>query len=185
MRIYLTGFMASGKSTVGPEVADRFGLTFVDLDRQIEAEAGRSIPSIFAEEGEAAFREHEATALQQTAEDEDLVVALGGGALVDEANRTFAKEHGWVVYLKVTPSTVVERVGGDADERPLLQDEDGVPLSPAGMRSRVEDMLSDRAPTYADAHVTVDATPPVADVVDAVVAAVKACEDTFTPPETA
>ncbi len=182
VRIYLTGFMASGKSTVGPKVADRLGLSFLDLDDRIEEEAGQSIPSLFAEEGEEAFRQREAKALQQTTDADDLVVALGGGALVDADNRAFAKEHGWVVYLKVPPETVVERVGDAADERPLLQDEEGTPLPPDRMRARVEEMLVDRTPTYADAHVTVDATRSVAEVVDDVVAVVQACEDVLTPP---
>lgn len=176
MRIYLTGFMASGKSTVGPRVADRLGLSFRDLDRQIEANMGQSIPTIFAEEGEAAFRALETKALRETADSDDLVVALGGGALVDGDNRAFAKEHGWVVYLKVSPETILERVGDEADDRPLLQDDQGTPLPPDRMRKRVERMLADRAPTYAEAHVTVDATASVADVVDAVVAALRALE---------
>lgn len=174
--------MASGKSTVGPKVADRLALSFLDLDHHIEEVAGRSIPSIFEEEGEQAFREHETKALQRTTKTDDLVVALGGGALVDADNRSFAKEHGWVVYLKVPPQTVIERVGEDADERPLLQDEEGTPLPRDRMRTRVEEMMADRASTYAEAHVTVDATGSVGDVVDAVVAAVQACEETFTPP---
>lgn len=174
--------MASGKSTVGPKVAERLALSFLDLDRHIEEEAERSILSIFEEEGEEAFRAYETKALQHTTNADDLVVALGGGALVDADNRAFAREHGWVVYLKVPPQTVIERVGEEADERPLLQDEEGTPLPRDHMRTRVQEMLADRASTYAEAHVTVDATGSVGDVVDAVVAAVQACEETFTPP---
>lgn len=176
MRVYLTGFMASGKSTVGPKVADRLDMSFQDLDRQIEAQAELSIPAIFAEEGEAAFRERESEALQRTADADEVVVALGGGALVDEDNRVFAKEHGWVVYLKVSPGTVLERVANDAEDRPLLQDEEGTPLAPDQMRTRIERMLAEREATYADAHVTVDATASVDEVVDAVVAAIQFCE---------
>lgn len=170
MRIYLTGFMASGKSTVGPRVAARLGLTFLDLDRLITAQDGRSIPDIFAEDGEAQFRALEREALHRTAETDDQVVALGGGALVDADNRAFAKEHGRVVYLRVDAETVLERVGGEADQRPLLQGEEGAPLSPPEMRARIEQMLDDREPTYRDAHATVDATQPVDEVVEAVTA---------------
>jgi shikimate kinase len=173
MRIYLTGFMASGKSTVGPKVAARLGCTFLDLDRLIAVHEGRSIPTIFAEDGEERFRELETQALHQTVEQDNLVVALGGGALVDDENRAFTKENGRVVYLEVDAETVVARVGDEADQRPLLQAEDGTPLSGAAMHSRVEGMLAEREATYADAHVTVDATGEIAEVVDAVTAAVR------------
>lgn len=176
MRVYLTGFMASGKSTVGPDVAARLGQSFLDLDHRIEEQAGRSIPEIFAEEGEATFRALETEALHKTTDTDDLVVALGGGALVDDENRAFAKEHGRVIYLKIDAETVLERVGDEADQRPLLQDEEGTPLPPTEMKARIEQMMADREPSYAAAHATVDATQPVPDVVDDVVEAVRAAE---------
>ena len=169
MRLYLTGFMASGKSTVGPRVAARLGCTFLDLDRLIAVQNGRSIPRIFAEDGEARFRELETAALHETGDRDDLVVALGGGALVDDDNRAFAKEHGRVVYLEVDPDTILDRVGDEADQRPLLQDETGTPLPEQRMRERIERMLDDREASYDDAHATVDATASVSAVVDAVV----------------
>ena len=168
MRIYLNGFMASGKSTVGPRVAARVGATFIDLDRLITAHDGRSIPAIFEEDGEEEFRALERDALRKTADTGDLVVALGGGALVDEDNRTFAKEHGRIVHLEVDPETILDRVGDEADQRPLLQDEAGTPLPPDRMRKRISAMLDDRRAAYTDAHATVDATAPVDKVVDAV-----------------
>lgn len=173
MRIYLNGFMASGKSSVGPRVAAQLGLTFIDLDRLIRAHDGRSIPDIFAEDGEAAFRERERTALRSTADPDGLVVALGGGALVADDNRAFAKEHGRIVYLKVDPGTILDRVAEEADQRPLLQDEQGTPLPPDRMRARIEQMLADRADAYTDAHATVDATAPLGEVVDAVTRTVR------------
>jgi len=173
VRIYLNGFMASGKSSVGPRVAARLGLTFIDLDRLIRAHDGRSIPDIFAEGGEDEFRALERAALRRTADPDDLVVALGGGALVADENRSFAKEHGRIVYLKVDPDTILERVGDEADRRPLLQDETGTPLSRDRMRERVERMLDDRAEAYRDAHATIDARPPLDAVVDAVTATVR------------
>jgi shikimate kinase len=173
MRIYLTGFMASGKSTVGPKVAARLGCTFLDLDRLIAVHDGRSIPQIFAEDGEERFRDLETAALEETADRDDLVVALGGGALVDDDNRAFAKEHGRVVYLEVDSDTVLDRVGNEADQRPLLQDEDGTSLPRPAMRERIERMLDDREASYADAHATVNATASVSAVVDAVTATVR------------
>ncbi|PSQ95072.1 MAG: shikimate kinase [Bacteroidetes bacterium SW_9_63_38] len=168
MRIYLNGFMASGKSTVGPRVAARVGAMFIDLDRLITAHDGRAIPEIFEEEGEEGFRALEREALRTTADTDDLVVALGGGALVDNDNRTFAKEHGRIVYLEVDPETILERVGDEADQRPLLQNESGTPLLPDAMEERISAMLDDRRATYEDAHVTIDATAAVDEVVDTV-----------------
>lgn len=162
--------MASGKSTVGSRVAARLGQPFLDLDRLITAQEGRSIPEMFAEEGETYFRTRETEALRTTAATDDLVVALGGGALVDDANRAFAREHGLVVYLEVSPDTVLERVGDEADQRPLLQDEEGRPLSEPEMRKRIESMLDERRPTYEQAAHVVDANRPVGEVVDRIVA---------------
>lgn len=168
MRIYLTGFMASGKSSVGPRLAARLGSVFWDLDRLIRAHDGRSIPEIFEEDGEAAFRTKESHVLRRTTEVEDLVVALGGGALVDDDNWAFAREHGRVVYLEVDPDTILSRVADEAGRRPLLQDDEGQPLSEERMRSRVEDLLSKRRARYERAHVTVDATGSVPEVTQAV-----------------
>jgi len=173
MRLYLTGFMGSGKSTVGPRVAARLGSVFWDLDRLIRAHEGRSIPTIFEEDGEAVFRAREAEFLRRTTAVELLVVALGGGALVDDDNRTFATDHGCVVYLEVDPDTILARVADEAEKRPLLQNEQGTPLPEEKMHRRIEDLLAERRASYEAAHVTVDATGSVPNVTEAVVQAVK------------
>lgn len=165
--------MGSGKSTVGPRVAARLGLTFIDLDRLIQVHDGRSIPTIFAEEGESAFRRKETNALRETVERDDLVVALGGGALLDDNNRELARETGRIVYLEVDPETILDRVAGEADQRPLLQNEAGRPLPESDMRRRIEEMLDDRRSSYEAADQVVDASHPVDDVVSRVVAAVR------------
>jgi len=157
MRIYLAGFMASGKSTVGPILADRRGLPFVDLDARIEEEAGRSIPAIFAQEGELGFRQRETAALWSTADLDAAVIALGGGAIVNDANREWTKEHGLLVTLEVSADAILDRVAGEAGQRPLLQDEDGAPLDRLAMRQRIEHMLSRRRAAYEQVHATVDA----------------------------
>ncbi len=174
MRVYLTGFMASGKSTVGPEAAARLGQPFLDLDRLITAHAGRSIPVLFAEEGEARFRELERDLLRRTATTDDLVVALGGGALVDDANRAFAKEHGLVLYLEAPVDTLLGRVTGDDTRRPLLEDDTGTRLPRDEQRTRIEAMLDERRPAYEAAHHTLDADRPVEEVVGRVVEVVTA-----------
>lgn len=160
--------MASGKSTVGPRVAARMNFDFVDLDDVIEADAGQPIPEIFAEEGEMGFRQRETKALWRMGERDDVVVALGGGTIVDDANRAFAKEHGVVITLQVPAETILARVADDAAHRPLLQDASGAPLSREAMRSRIERLLTRRRSAYQQAHTTVDADRPpdtVADIV--------------------
>jgi shikimate kinase len=166
--------MGSGKSTVGPPAADELDLAFMDLDDVIEARAGRSIPDIFAEGGEAAFRRMEAEALRATAEHDGVMVALGGGTVVDDANRAFAASHGLLIYLEVSADTIVDRVASEAAHRPLLQDAAGTPLSPDRLRVRIERMLDDRRAAYEAAPVTIDAGRPVGAVAHDIVEAVQA-----------
>ena len=166
MRIYLTGFMASGKSTVGPKAAARLGQPFLDLDRLITAHDGRSIPAIFDEDGEEHFRALETEMLHRTTETDDLVVALGGGALVDDDNRAFAKEHGVVIYLEVPVDTILERVADDDTRRPLLEDDAGTRLPREQQRTRIEELLDERRASYEEAHHTLNADRPVAAVVE-------------------
>lgn len=172
-RVYLTGFMASGKSTVGPLVADALGHRFVDLDWLIEARVGQSVEALFATGGEAAFRAAEAEALAETARGEGVVVATGGGALVISANLAVARRAGVVVWLRVTPDTVLARLGSAAG-RPLLADDEGFPLCGDHLRGRVEGLMAARAPLYAGADLVVaaDAEPPA--VARAVAAALRA-----------
>ena len=165
MRVYLTGFMASGKSTVGPRAAARLGQPFLDLDRLITAHEGRSIPTMFAEDGEDYFRTLETEMLSRTTEIDDPVVAVGGGALVDDDNRAFAKEHGLVVYLKVPVDTILERVAGDDTRRPLLEENTGTRLPHDEQRNRIEELLDERRASYEAAHHTLSADRPVEEVV--------------------
>lgn len=118
-RVFLIGFMGAGKSTVGKLLADRLGFRFVDLDAAIEARAGRSIAEIFAEDGEPAFRAMEHEALLEYAGESGLVVACGGGVVVEHANRAVLRESGTVVYLRVTAEEALARIG-DRSTRPLL-----------------------------------------------------------------
>lgn len=174
-RIYLTGFMGSGKSTIGPLVAEVLDYRFLDLDAIIEVRAGQPIRTIFAEEGEAAFRAREAEALATTTRQEAVVVALGGGALASEANLKQARMHGVIVYLHVAPDVLAERLREGQAERPLLCDEAGRPLSPAALRSKIEAMLAVREAFYRRAHITIDAThQQIGQTAAAVMAAVRA-----------
>jgi len=117
--VVLVGFMGSGKSSVGRELARRLGADFVDVDCFIEERAGRRIRAIFEEEGEPAFRAREKAALAEVLSVKGRVVAAGGGAFLDEGNRELMKSYGPVVYLEVEAETVLRRLARDT-RRPLL-----------------------------------------------------------------
>ncbi|MCB0996126.1 MAG: shikimate kinase [Acidimicrobiales bacterium] len=139
--VVLTGFMGTGKSTVGRVVADRLGFEFVDTDHLIEARHG-PIPEIFAAQGEAAFRELEHEVATELAERSSVVVSTGGRLLLDPRNVAPLSETGRVVCLTASVDTILARVSADGlGERPLLSGEDP--------RGRIEQLLSDRAPAYA------------------------------------
>ena len=142
--IILEGFMGSGKSTVSELLSDRLSLELMDTDACIEQTEGRSISSIFDEDGEEAFRDMETELLTMIAEDHlrDMVISLGGGMPVREENRQLLKESGKVVYLKASPETIYERVKGDTT-RPLLQSAD--PLA------RIKELLDKRSAVYDEA----------------------------------
>ena len=99
MIIYLVGMPGSGKSVVGRELAGRLGVPFIDLDEEIEREAGRSVSQIFTEQGEPAFRAMEATALTKAATQDPAVVACGGGVVLEPANRITLRATGTAVFL--------------------------------------------------------------------------------------
>ena len=164
-RIVLTGFMGSGKSTVGPRVAQRLGWSFVDVDDVIAAEAGCSIPEIFRNEGETEFRRRERETIARLASGDALVLALGGGAIEDEETRGLLLENRetLVVHLEVELATTLARCKGTENLRPVLADE-------ANLASRYERRL----PLYRMAHVSlnVDRLTPE-QVADAIVHATK------------
>jgi shikimate kinase len=159
-RIVLTGFMGSGKSTVGPLVAQRLGWAFLDVDDVIEAEAGVTIAGIFARDGETAFRELEHATIARLAAGDALVLALGGGAIEREATRTLllGDPDTLLVHLEVDLATTLARCGGTEHTRPVLADQ-------ANLAARYQRRL----PLYRTAHVSiaVDALTPeqVADAV--------------------
>lgn len=148
--------MGSGKSTVGPLVAESLCARFVDLDEVIVERAGRSIPAIFEEEGEAGFRRREAEALQAVSREAGtVIVATGGGTLVQEENLQHALRSGTIVYLRTPAATLAGRLEAEAPKRPLLQAEDGQPLSGQALAHRIEHLLAGRRSFYERAHLTV------------------------------
>jgi shikimate kinase len=119
--IVITGFMGTGKTTVGKLVAEKIGRPFVDTDQEIERRTGRKVEDIFKYEGEANFRHIERRMCRFLAAQQGLVIATGGGTLVDESNRDVMSASGLVVCLVATPAIIARRLGEDTTVRPLLQ----------------------------------------------------------------
>jgi shikimate kinase / 3-dehydroquinate synthase len=138
--IVLTGFMGTGKSRVGREVADRLGRPFLDLDELVAERAGRSIPEIFAQDGEAAFRALELEACQELRYAAGKVIAVGGGAVLDPANREALAAGGTVICLEASPDVIARRLAG-GNGRPLL--------GGSAREERIAELLAQRASVYA------------------------------------
>ena len=144
--LVLAGFMGCGKSSVGRLAAEQLRFRFVDTDALIESRARKTIPEIFAQQGEPAFRALERQVVAELNGDEKVVISTGGGLIVDPANLASLKEHGLVVCLWASPETLFERVCRTS-HRPLLQDPD--PLA------KIRRLLAEREPFYRQADVLV------------------------------
>lgn len=120
--VALVGLSGSGKSTLAPVLASRLGArSVVDLDRVVEARFGQSVADIFAERGEAAFRDAEAEALSAALAGPPAVIATGGGVVLDAANRRALISDAFVVWLRAHPSHLEQRLSGPTEARPLLE----------------------------------------------------------------
>jgi shikimate kinase len=152
-RIVLTGFMGSGKSTVGPLLAARLGWSFVDVDDVIEAEAGCTIAELFTRHGEARFRDLEHATIARLAEGDGLVLALGGGAIERAETRELllAASGTLLVHLEIALETTLARCAGTEHTRPILAD-----------RANLANRYKRRLPLYRTAHasILVDALTP-------------------------
>lgn len=166
--IVLVGMMGCGKTAVGGLLAQRLARPLVDVDALVEAAAGRPVAEIFAAEGEEGFRSREAAAVAQAAaraQAEALVIACGGGTVVDPGNVSALRGCGTVVWLSVSPAVAAERLGSDAG-RPVLGEMSG------SLVERLARLTAERAEAYGTAaHLTIDADGPAAQVAEALVAA--------------
>ncbi len=146
--LILTGFMGSGKSSVGRVLAKRLGCRFIDLDAEIVAAAGCSINDIFARDGEQAFRLLESSMLEQVlSAGKGCVLATGGGAVISAQNRSLMRSRGVIINLNVTLDQVLARLKGSSD-RPLLAGDD------AALRATA--LMDEREQFYADADIRID-----------------------------
>lgn len=151
--LYLTGFPGTGKSHSGRLAAQSLGMEFVDTDDLVEQRAGKPIPRIFAEDGEARFRHYEVEALSEVASATGKVVSTGGGLPVRAENRELMARTGLVIRLRASPETIHARVNSSNASRgralrPLLGG--GAPIE------RVRQLLKDREGAYATADLTID-----------------------------
>jgi shikimate kinase len=137
--IVLIGPMGSGKSTVGKKLAKKLGLTFYDSDKEIEAHTGAAISLIFELEGEAGFRKREKEIVAALCAMSNVVLATGGGVILDPDNRTALKNSGHVIYLKASADQLFDRTRHDKS-RPLLQTDNP--------REKLEAILNEREPIY-------------------------------------
>jgi len=137
--LFLIGPMGAGKTTVGKQLANLLGMEFIDSDLEIQRRTGVDIPTIFEFEGEEGFRKRERAVIEELTASEGVVLATGGGAVLDEQNRRLLSSRGFVVYLQCTPEQQYERTYRDRN-RPLLQTED--PLA------KLKSLMEQREPFY-------------------------------------
>ena len=164
--IVLIGMMGAGKTAVGRRLAKALQWPFQDADAAIEAAAGTTISNIFAEIGEAAFREKERQVIARLLNDERQVLALGGGAFIDPATRALVRAKALSIWLRADLDTLLKRTGRPG-KRPLLAQGDP--------RARLTALLQERTPIYAEADLVVDSSSmPVTAVVDRVLEAIAA-----------
>jgi shikimate kinase len=147
--IILTGFMGTGKSSVGKVLAAKIGYGYCDLDDLIIKHAKISINEIFEKFGEKYFRELETYMIKQVSLAENMVIATGGGAVIKEDNRQLLHSTGVIVNLEASVEQICSRLSDDAT-RPLLKDRKSL--------EQVKDLLKEREPYYADADIRIDTT---------------------------
>jgi shikimate kinase len=137
--IFLVGPMGVGKTTIGKQLAQKLNLTFIDSDREIEEVTGVSIPLIFDIEGESGFRKREQIAIEELTQQKEIVLATGGGAVLNEKNRNHLKAQGFVIYLHASIPQLLERTAF-CRNRPLLQTENP--------KARLQEIMQQRHPLY-------------------------------------
>ena len=159
--IALNGFMGSGKSSVGKLLAAALGCRLIDLDSFIEDKSGRSIPEIFASDGEAAFRNMEREALEQILGSDDgqekTIVSLGGGTVTTPECAETVKDRMFCIYLRARTGTLLENLRKDFSNRPMLAKDGSGPRDAEVLRTRIEELMDARGSIYENtAALTVD-----------------------------
>lgn len=147
--IALIGFMGTGKTAVGKALAEKTGKKFIETDALVEQKAGKPIPMIFHEDGEVRFRELEIESVRDIAGSQNIVVACGGGVVLNQINVDRLRQESVIVYLTATPTVIMKRTARDKTVRPLLESTNAM--------QRIREMLRFRRPFYERAaDITVD-----------------------------
>jgi shikimate kinase len=150
--LFITGFMGSGKSTIGRKLAGRLHVPFIDTDDEIEKRWGKSIKDIFKEDGELNFRKvEEEEILRQCHREEKAVIALGGGALISEASRKTILKCGILIYIESSAESIWRRTH-HSTRRPLMPQSD----SPEDHVQKIKDLMQERSQGYQTAHLKVN-----------------------------
>ncbi len=150
-RIFLIGYMGSGKTTLGRKLASRLNYNFIDLDHALEEQAGMTIAEYFSSFGETAFRVAESELLKQTAYPENVIISTGGGAPCFFDNMDWMNANGTTLYIKLSPKTLADRLEHGKEARPILRDKHGDELI-----AFIAEKLTEREPFYTRAKVVVD-----------------------------
>ncbi|HRR18131.1 MAG TPA: shikimate kinase [Ignavibacteriales bacterium] len=167
--IYLIGFMGTGKSTVGPILANSIGYDFFDLDKVIENKTTLNISEIFSKYGEDYFRKIETETLFELVENyKNVVIALGGGTIKIEENFNLIKKTGYIINIYADLDALVERLSRKKT-RPLLLDENGELLPKDKLKEKIQRLLSERQPIYQKADFHVKSEPKLGVTVDKVI----------------
>lgn len=152
MRIYLVGYMASGKSGTGKELAKLLGYPFIDTDVKVEQKSGKTVRTIFAENGESDFRKLEHEVLLETSQLQDAVVATGGGLPCHFGQMDWMNGNGITVYLQATPAALSSRLLHSRNDRPLLAQ-----VPDEQLTEKIRQQLEEREPYYLKATLKVEA----------------------------
>lgn len=161
--IYLTGYMAAGKSSVGKVLAERLKYQFIDLDECIVKDEGQSIKEIFEQKGEAYFRKAESSMLAEVSRAKNIIISTGGGTPCFNDNINLMKEKGRVIWLYVSPETVIKRVSS-SQTRPLLND-----MSEDDRYKKIKTHMEEREIYYSQANILIDAEQEIESIVDIIV----------------
>ena len=138
--IALIGFMGTGKTVMGKALAEKLNKEFVETDALIERKAGKSIPEIFQQDGEMAFRELEIDVIKKVAQGQNLIIACGGGIVLNKINIDRLRQEAIIVYLTASPKVILKRTSDNREERPLL--------NVADKAAEIRELLRFRKPFY-------------------------------------
>ena len=152
---YLTGFMASGKSTIGPILANTLGWNFFDLDKEVENQEGMKVVEIFDRNGESYFRKVETELLKKLSEKDEAIISLGGGAIASEENFRIIKSSGKIIYLKSSPEMAYKRLRFKRDRPAFIFEGEEIP-SKEQFLERINKLLDERKKYYEQADFIID-----------------------------